>query len=139
MLEAKMSNMVAQRVEEVVVAIMSRSEQCGCFSNQVLIVGLEFRRHLQRGFTVSGNIHFSSRSHRGRSEANHPEILPADYRRVDKRVERCGLELNRVSGFKCYGERGAVLPAFRKLQCGAICDFIGCIAGRVEQSPVPTH
>src|SRR5260370_33116351 len=92
-LQAEVSDMIAQAEQEVVVAIVMRAEEFVGLFDQVLVVVPDFLRSGKSGGAVGGNVHLSERIVCG---FDNLVELARDYRRIDQSGEgnRCKLNLH---------------------------------------------
>ena len=56
MLKAKVSNLVAERVKEIIVIVMMCAEECVRFSHQMFVGGNLFRANIEYGFIVADHV-----------------------------------------------------------------------------------
>ena len=111
MLEAEVGDVIAERVEEVVVAVVMRAEKFLRLIDQILVVVPDFLRGFERGGAVGGDVHFGDGILR---ERNDLQEFSGDDGRVDQGGEGDGGELDFVAALAGDGQRRAELPAFGK-------------------------
>ena len=116
MLETEVRNVIAEGVEEVIVAVVMRAEKFLRLLDQILVVIPDFLRGIERGGAVGGDVHFGDRILR---ERNNFQKFSGDDRRVDERGERDWSEVDFVSALAGDGKRRAELPSVGKFQAGA--------------------
>src|ERR1051326_4115416 len=134
-LEAEVGDVVAERVEKMVVAVVVRAEQLLRLVNQGFVVVPRFLLSVKRGGAVGGDIHFGGRSLRQRDDF---QKFSGDDGRIDQRGERHRGEVDFTSGLIGNREWGAELPSSRKFQRGGVVDVVGLVAFGVQQDLVPT-
>ena len=135
MLEAEVGDVIAERVEEVIVAVVMRAEKFLRLVDEILVVIPDFLRGVERGGAVGGDVHFGDRILRERDDF---QKFSGDDRRIDERGERDGGEVDFVAALAGDGKRGAELPSVGKLQAGGVVDVVGLVALGIEQDLVPT-
>ena len=86
MFQAEMGHIVAEREQKMVVAVVAHAEQRSGLGDQLVILDLHFRGHLQCGGGVRGDVDFVRRC-LARRELNGAEIAPGKHRRVDQCAE----------------------------------------------------
>src|SRR5437867_12151133 len=94
MLEAEMSNLIAERKQEVILAIMRRAEQPLRLFDKLPVFGNQFRRSIERVVSVGGDIKIMRRimrRRRPRAELDPPEVAAGQ----NWRIHECG-EGNRI-------------------------------------------
>ena len=91
MLEAKVRDVIAEAVEEMVVAEMLRAEELLGLVGEALVVIEEFGRGIERGGAVGGKIDFLGRIV---AQGNTRKYSPGNHGRIDERGQRNGLEFN---------------------------------------------
>ena len=84
MLESKMSHVITQTKKEMVVAVVSRAEQCRRLLYQIAVMFPNFLRRFQRNRAVGGNVHFDRRV-LSLIQGNNFEILAGDDGRIHQR------------------------------------------------------
>src|SRR5579859_6234970 len=67
-LEAEVGDVIAERVEKMVVAVVMRAEQLLRLVDQAFVVIPCFLRSVERGGTVGGDVHFGGRILRQRDD-----------------------------------------------------------------------
>ena len=137
MFKAEVRNVIAERKNEVIVAIVARAEELARLGNQVghlLYVG---GSHGQRGFAVGGHVNLVMNGLTRRRDVDDAEIFAADDGRIDQKIERNGLERNRIARLTGDGKRRAELPSLRKDEFGIIRQFLRGRSGRIERNLVP--
>ena len=82
-----MRNMIAERVEEMVVAIVMRAEKLLRLIDQTLVVIPNFLRSIERGGAVGGDVHLGRRILRERDDL---QEFSGDHGRVDSVVSETG-------------------------------------------------
>src|SRR5580658_6649997 len=135
MLQTEVGDVIAECVEEVVVAVVVRAEKFLRLIDETFVVLPNFGRGVERGGAVGGDVHFGERI---LGEGNNLQEFSGDDGRVNQRGEGNGGELDFISALAGHGKRSAELPAFGKLQAGRVVDVVGLVAFGVEQYLVPT-
>src|SRR5258708_36442848 len=120
-LQAEVSDMIAQAEQEVVVAIVMRAEEFVGLFDQVLVVVPDFLRSGKRGGAVGGNVHLGERIV---CEFDNLEELASDYGRIDQSGEGNRRKLNFIAALACYGQWRSELPALGKFQAGCVIDIV---------------
>src|SRR5580704_11310739 len=139
-LESEVGDVIAEAVEEMVVAIVMRSEKLVGLFDQILVMVPDFLGRVEGGGAVGGCIHFDERVV---GELYDFEEFSGDYGRVDQRGERCGLEDDLGVAVLAGERRGsdgqgrAVFPAGGKFQRGYVGEIVGLPAFGVEQDLIP--
>ncbi len=133
-LQAEVGDVIAERVEEVIVAVVMRAEKFLRLIDKTLVVVPNFLGSFERGGAVGGDVHFGGRILRERDDL---QEFSGDDRRVDERGERNGRELDLVSALAGDGKRGTELPSVGKFQAGDVVDVVGLPAFGIEQDLVP--
>ena len=85
MLESEVGDVVAERVEEVIVAVVMRAEKFLRLIDQIFVVIPDFRRGIERGGAVGGDVHFGGGILRERDDF---QKFSGDDGRIDQRGER---------------------------------------------------
>src|SRR6202050_135624 len=80
MLKTEVSDVVAERQQKVIVAIMARTEKGACFSNKLVQVYLGFGCHRQRRFAVRRDVDIVRRI-LSRGQLDSAVIAACEYRR----------------------------------------------------------
>src|SRR5579863_4343797 len=135
MLEAEVRDVIAQRVEEVIVTIMMRAKKLLRLVDEISVMIPNFLRSVERGGAVGGDIHFRGRVLRQRNDL---EIFTGNDGRIDQRRQRDGVEVNLVGALVGNRKRGAEFPALGKLQRSGVVDLVGLPALGIKQNLVPT-
>src|SRR5579859_7480835 len=135
MLEAEVSDVIAERIEEVVIAIVMRAEKLLGLLDEALVMVPGFLRGVESGGAVGGDVHFGDRVGGERDDL---QKLSGDDGRVDERGERDGRELNFVGALAGDRKRRAKFPAVGQFEAGGVVDVVRPVAGGVEQDLVPT-
>ncbi len=134
MLQAEVGDVIAERVEEVVVAVVVSAEKFLRLVDETLVVIPNFWWRVEGGGAVGGDVHFSD----GIAGERHDfQEFSGDDGRVDQRGERNGGEVDFVSALAGDGKRGAELPAVGKFQAGGVVDVVGLPAFGIKQDLVP--
>ncbi len=135
-LQPEKGNVVAQRVEEVVLAVVTRPERRAGFPDELRVMLLDLSRHLDRFRAVGRDVDQMTRRDLGR-ERDRAKVASGDDRRVDERHDRGRLELDDPARLPRDRKRGAVLPSGGKTQARRIDQPLQRDAGRVEEHLVP--
>src|SRR5689334_21892033 len=122
MLKAKVSDMVAKAVEEVVVAKMLCAEKLLRLISQALVMIKFFWRRIKSRCAVSGDVHLLGRVLR---EVHHFQKFSGDDRRIDQRSQGSSLKADGRPGFSSNGQRSSILPSIGQAKCGLVGQFIG--------------
>src|ERR1700677_4564540 len=115
MLQTEVSDVVAERQQKVIVAIMSRTEKSACLSNKLVQVHFGFGCHRQGRFAVRRDVDVVRRI-LSRCQLDFAEIAACEYRRIHERVQGHRREIDCVSILFRSGKSCPVLPSGRKLQ-----------------------
>ena len=134
MLEAEVGDVVAERVEEVVVAVVVRAEKFLRLIDQALVVVPGFGWRFEGGGAVGGDVHFGDGIAGQRDDF---QKFSGDDRGIDQRGEGDGGEVNFVSALAGDGKRRAELPSVGKFQAGGVVDVVGFVALGIEQDLIP--
>ena len=78
MLQSMPADLIAERVEKVILPVVARSEQRSGFSNQLLIGCQVLWLHLQIGFAVGDQIHFVCGRTGSSGQIDSPVMQPSD-------------------------------------------------------------
>src|SRR5204862_7700643 len=109
MFQSKMRNIIAERVQKVIVTIVRRAKQGERLLRHVLIVLPQVGRSLKRGRTIGRNVYFRRKFlswiHRKKFK-----VLASDDRRIHQSVERNWLELDFISCVRGHLQSGPKLP-----------------------------
>src|SRR5947209_581552 len=108
MLEAEVGDVIAQSVEEVIVAIVMRAEKLLRLLDETLVMVPDILRCVESGGAVGGDIHFSEGVLR---QWNHLQEFSGNDGGIYQRGERDRSELDFVSGLAANGERCSKLPS----------------------------
>ena len=92
MFQAEMRDMIAQREQEMIVAIVAGAKQFARFSHQIDHLLLVFGAHIQSGFAVGDHVKFMMDGFARRREVNDPIKLSGNDGRVHKQIQRNRLE-----------------------------------------------
>ena len=111
MLQAEVRDVIAERVEEVVVAVVVRAEKFLRLIDQALVVVPGFLRGFEGGGAVGGDVHFGDGIAGQRDDF---QKFSGDDGGVDQRGERDGGEVNFVSALAGDGKRRAEFPSMRE-------------------------
>src|SRR5206468_746407 len=101
---------VAQRIQEVVIPVVRRSEQSCRLLHYVAVVLPDLCRRLQRTSAIGCDVQFYGRR-LPLIERNSLQIFAGDYGRVDQRVERDCAETNLVAGVRGNRKRSSEFPS----------------------------
>src|SRR5580693_7055472 len=104
MLQAEAGDMVAERQQEVIAAIVARAEQRACFRHQAFILLDCLRRQGQSAFAIRRDVNIV------RGSVEYAQIYGLIVRsrgdwRIDQGLERSRLELNFIARLLRDGER----------------------------------
>src|SRR5579863_5401634 len=108
MLESEVGDVIAERVEEVIIAVMMRAEKFLRLIDQTLIAIPDFWRDVERSGAVGRDIHFSGRIF---CQGNDFQEFSGNYRRVDESRKRSRRKMNVVAALAGDRKRCAELPA----------------------------
>src|SRR5579862_6884813 len=98
MFESEVRDVIAERVEKVVVAVMMRAEKFLGLVDEILVVVPDELRGVEGSGTVGGDVHFGGRV---LSEWDDFQKFSGDDWRIDERSERAGGEVNLISALIC--------------------------------------
>src|SRR5579863_2120176 len=96
MFEPELRDLIAERDQKMIVAIMSRAEQRASLGDQLSKMCFHIGRHGEIRRRISRYIHFVRWILAGR-QLNSSKIAPSNHGRVNERIERNGRELDGVS------------------------------------------
>ena len=137
MFQAEMRHMIAQRQQEMVVAIMPRPEKFARLGNQVGHLLLNRGAHVESGFAVRHHIDLMvDRLALGR-QVDGAIILARNDGRIDEHIERNRLERDLIAGLFCHRKRRPELPAIRHQEFGVVHQLFGGNAGWIEDNLIP--
>src|SRR5215475_16219181 len=108
--ETEVGDVIAESVQEVIMAVMGGAEESGGLFDRVFVVVPNFLRHIERGGAVGGNVEFY-RWGLALIQRNNFEKLARDDRRIHQGIKRDGVELNLVPGLGSNRQRRPELPA----------------------------
>src|SRR5437016_4252829 len=112
MLQSEVCDVVAQRIEEVVVAIMRSSEKSCGLLHYIAIVLPDLGRGLNRFRAVGCDVEFDGRR-LPLIKRNSLEVFASDYGRVDQGVKGDGVETNLVTGVRRNRKGRSEFPSLR--------------------------
>ena len=92
-----MRHVIAEREQEMVVAIVPRTEQLARFGNQARHLLLVFGAQVQSGLAVGHQVEFMVNGLAHRSDVDVAIKFARNHRRVDQHVQRDGLERDFIS------------------------------------------
>src|SRR3954468_16027483 len=115
MLESKMSHMITQTEQEMVVTIVGGTEQSRRLLNQFAVMLPNILRRFQSDRAISGNVHFDRRV-LSLIQGNNFEILAGDDGRINQRENGNWFKMNFIPGSRCHRQRSAEFPARRQPQ-----------------------
>ena len=138
MLQAEVRHVVAERVEEMIVAVVAGAEQCARLLHQILVFRDDFGTHLQGAIAVGGDVQIMG-GPPVRAEVDRPVVRPHGERRIDQRGQRSRLKLDLAAAFAANRQRRAVPPVRRDLQRGLQLDGIRIRALGIEQQLIPVQ
>ena len=136
MLEAEVGDVIAERVEEVIVAVVVRAEEFLRLIDQILVVIPGFLRGVERCRAVGGDVHFGDGVLR---ERDYLQKFSGDDGGIDERGKRCGCEVDFVATLTCDWQRRAELPSVGNFQRGGVVDVVGLVALGIEQKLIPAE
>src|SRR5579871_720134 len=113
MLEAEVGDMIAERIEEVIVAVVMGAEKFLRLLDQVPIVIPDFGGCVEGCGAIGGDIHFGRWIRR---ERDNFQKFSGDHGRVDQRIQRDSSEMNVIAVLAAERERSAELPALGKVE-----------------------
>jgi len=137
MLESKVSNMIAQSQQKVVVPIVPSPEENTRLSHDVGEPFLNGGCNSQRGFAVGDEVEFVVDGLARGREVDNAVVLAFDDGRVNQQIKGDRLESNAIAGHSIDGERGAVLPAVGENQRRVVGELRRGRAGGIEGDFVP--
>ena len=94
MLETEVSDVVAQRVEKMIVAIVVRAKKFLRLIDETPVVVPNFLRSFESCSAIGGNVHLGNGILRQRNDF---QKFSGDYRRIDQCRKRNGVKVNFVS------------------------------------------
>ena len=109
--KSEMRHVIAQAVEEVVIAIVMRAKKFLRLVHQRLVMVENILRRIQRRRAVGGDIHFSYRIIGQRHNA---QELTADHRRIHQGRQRNRTKTYLTSRLRSHRQRCSKLPSCRK-------------------------
>src|SRR6202167_2521436 len=92
MLKAEMSHVIAERKQEMIIAVMPCAEKFAGFGHQIDHPLLNFRTHVECGFAVGNDVDSVMNWLAGRSDVIDAVVFTADNGRIHKAIERDRLE-----------------------------------------------
>ncbi len=136
--KAEVGDVIAQRVQEVIVAVVVSSEKSGGFFHQVPILVGDFIGDAGGALAVGGDMEIVFDGIVG---AEIDSLIEGAHlhRRIDDRGERGGLEDDGVAGFALDGKSCSVTPAARNFERRLHLDLVAGCAFRVKQHLVPAE
>ena len=87
MLEAEVRDVIAEREQEVVVAIVTRAEELARFGDEVGQSFLNGGRDVERGFAVGDEVEFVVDRLAGRRDVDDAIVFAGDDGRIDEEIE----------------------------------------------------
>ena len=138
-LEAATACFVAQREQDVILAIVPRPEKGTRLGDQLFVCGHITGRHVDSGLALANQIHHGPWRFSRRGQLDLLVVRARDERRIDQRCQRHRLECHRAAVLACYIERRTEFPAIGQVDRGRYLHGIGiCIRG-VKHHLVPIH
>ncbi len=138
MLQPEMGHMVAQRVQEMIAAIVARTEQRAGFLHQVPILANHLRAHFQGPVAVGRQVQVVRDAVVG-PQVDGAVVRSGRHRRIHHGGKRSRLEFDLVAGFFGDGQGGAIAPAVGDAQGGLVLQVVGLAPLGVEQQLVPAQ
>src|ERR1700735_131129 len=114
MLEAEMGHVVAERKQEMIIAVMPCAEEFAGLGHEIDHSLLNLGAHVERDRTVGDHVNLVMNGLAGRSDVDDAVVLTGDDGRIDQQLQRNGLERNLISGLIRYRKRSAELPFIGK-------------------------
>jgi hypothetical protein len=137
MLQPEVRDLIAQRHQPVVVAIVRRAEKRDGLLDQPRVLLLEAGGRLEREGVLRSQVDGVAQAG-AVGDVDLPELRAHLYRRVDQRGQRHGLEGD-VAAAAAGLQRRGVLPAGGEAEAGRELNGVARRTGGVEHQRVPTH
>ena len=136
--EAEVGDVIAQGVEEMVVAEVAGAEEGLGFADQVAVVPDFGFGDAEGAFAVGGEMQVVGDGFAG-AEVHRAEVGAGLDGGIDQGGERRGLEDDLVAGFALDGQRGAVAPAVRDFERGLDVELVARDAFGIQQQLIPAQ
>ena len=135
-LQPEVRRVVAEGIEEVVLAVVRGAEQRQRLVHQPAVRREQVGCHFEGRRGIGGHVDLV-RWFRLRAERHLPEEGPGQNRRIDQRRERHRLEPDRRPVLRGDRQGAAVPPSWRERQARGVGQIVGGWSRRIEQHLVP--
>src|ERR1700691_245330 len=88
MLKTEMSHVIAERKQEMIIAVMPRAEKFAGFGHEIDHPLLNFGTHVECGFAVGNDVDFVMNWFAGRSDVKDAVVFAGDNGRIHEAIER---------------------------------------------------
>src|SRR5580704_19268198 len=120
MFKAKMREVVAEAVNEMIVAEVTGSEEFECLIGERLVIAENIGGRVEGGGAVGGNIHFLVRI---LCQRNNAQIFTSNDWRIHQRGQRSRAKFDLGAILRCDRQRRTELPSGGKAQAGGVGQF----------------
>ena len=136
--EPEVSNVLAEREQEGVVAIVPRAKERACLRRQMGEVPRILWLHFQGRSAVGDDVQRMRRLRAG-TQINRAKVCAGDERRIHQRLQGHGREFQNAGRFPRLRQSGAKFPPVRQSEGGGILQLTGFGALGIEHDVIPTE